>query len=364
MSKSKYVGIIDELRSELRSYSEGQRFLSEHQVALRFGVARPTAARALSQLCVDGLIERRVGSGTFVLGSGAGAAPETRIIGALLSGLGATEAWDPLATWLTRVCSSRGISVRMGSEVAPQDDVVSAVIQAKDLIAQHVDGVLFSPLEAVPDRQRENVAIVSMFADAQIPVVLLDRDILDFPARSTLDLVGVDNVYAAAEIGYHIAETGHTRPRFFSRPNFPSTTDLRVAGCSIALAHAGIDLPHDWHITGDPADPVCVERFLAEHDPDSVIASNDWTAALLIQTLARLGRRVPDDIAVVGFDDVIYSTLLTVPLTTVHQPFDKIAQAAVQVLLDRIERPDSPTVTVQLPGNLVVRGSSANRRQG
>jgi len=359
VTESKYARIADELRSELRSYTEGQRFLSENQVAIRFGVARPTAARALSELCLDGLIERRVGSGTFVCESAGRTAAGGRTIGILLSGLGATEAWDPLATWLTRVCSSRGISIRMGSEVAPQDDAVSAVIQAKDLISQRVEGVLFSPLEAVPDRQKENETIVSMFADACIPVVLLDRDVLDFPARSALDLVGVDNVYAAAEIGYHIAESGHTRPRFFSRPNFPSTTDLRVAGCAIALARAGIDLPHDWHVTGDPADPVCVERLLHEQQPDSIIASNDQTAALLIRTLTQLGYRVPEDVAVVGFDDVIYSTVLTVPLTTVHQPFDTIAQTAIQVLLDRIERPDAPTVTVQLPGTLIVRGSSA-----
>jgi LacI family transcriptional regulator len=358
MSEPKYAAIVDALRAELRTRSAGERFWSEHQVALRFKVSRPTAARALSELVLDGLVERRVGSGTFVRTGGAESGAG-RTFGLLLSGLGTTEVWDPLSAWLTRVCSSRGISVRMGWQVAPRDDVVSTVAQAKDLVAQGVDGVLFSPLEIVPDRERENIAIAELFTDAGIPVTLLDRDVLDFPGRSGFDVVGVDNVYAAAEIGRHLATTGRVRPRFFSRPHFPSTTDLRVAGCAIALAQAGIDLPRDWHVTGDPSDPDAVLAFLDEHRPDAVVANNDRTAALLIQTFARLGRRVPDDLAVIGFDDVVYSTLLTVSLTTVRQPFDDIARTAVRVLLDRIEHRDAPPTITLLPGTLVVRESSA-----
>jgi LacI family transcriptional regulator len=99
--------------------------------------------------------------------------------------------------------------------------------------------------------------------------------------------------------------------------------------------------------------------MLELHRPDAIIASNDHTAALLIQTLTKIGRRVPEDLAVVGFDDVVYSTLLPVTLTTVHQPFDEIARTAVQVLLDRIQNPDAAPHTTTLPGRLIVRGSSA-----
>lgn len=357
MGESKYSAIVDELRNDLRALRPGERFLSEHQVSIRFKVSRPTAARALSELCLEGLVERRVGSGTFVSESSRSGRALT--FGVLLSGLGATEVWDPLSTLLTRACSSRGISVRMGWQTAPRDDVASTVAQARDLVTQGVDGVLFSPLEVVEDREQENVAIAQMFVEAGIPVVLIDRDVLDFPARSGFDVVGVDNVGASAEIAQHLAATGRTRPRYFSRPHYPSTTDLRVAGSAIALAHAGIDLPHDWHIVGDPTDVECATEMLEQHRPDAIIASNDRTAALLIQTLAKIGRRVPEDLAVVGFDDVVYSTLLAVSLTTVRQPFDEIARAAVQVLLDRIENPDATPRTTTLPGTLIVRGSSA-----
>lgn len=360
MGEPKYSAIVDRLRNDLRTLSPGERFLSEHQVASRFKVSRPTAARALAELGIEGLVVRRVGSGTFV--AEAPRATRALTFGVLLSGLGATDVWDPLSTLLTRACSSRGVSVRMGWQTAPRDDVASTVAQARNLVTQGIDGVLFSPLEVVEDREKENVAIADLFVKAGIPLVLIDRDILDFPARSGFDVVGVDNVGASAEIAQHLAATGRARPRYFSRPHYPSTTDLRVAGAAIALAHAGIDLPHDWHITGDPSDVDCATEMLERHRPDAIIASNDHTAALLIQTLAKIGLRVPDDLAVVGFDDVVYSTLLPVTLTTVHQPFGEIARTAVQVLLDRIENPSAAAHTTTLPGTLLVRGSSAPAR--
>src|SRR5690606_12429869 len=153
---------------ELRSARAGDRFLSEHQVALRFEVSRPTASRALGELCRDGLVERRVGSGTFV-SDNQGADPRERLrsVGLLLSGLGSTEVWDPLAAQVNRVCSSLGVSLRMGPPSPPQDDVVFTRDQAMDLIDQGIDGVIFAPLENVPDRERENRRVCKMFAAAR-----------------------------------------------------------------------------------------------------------------------------------------------------------------------------------------------------
>lgn len=360
VTESKYAAIVTELREDLRHHRAGDRFLSEHQVALRFAVSRPTAARALSELCRERLLERRVGSGTFVaaVGREAGGAP-VRSVGLLLSGLGSTEVWDPLSTQITRACSSHGISVRMGPQAAPQDDVASTVAQAEDLIEQGVDGVLFAPLESVEDRESANISISEMFTAAGIPVVLVDRDIVDFPQRSSFDIVGVDNVRGAAQIGRHLAETGRRRPVFFSRPHHPSTTDLRVAGCAAALAAGGVPAPPDWHVSGDPADAGLIRTMLTTQRPDVIVASNDRTAAILIQTLTRLGKVVPDDLAVTGFDNVVYSTLLAVSLTTVAQPFEAIARVAVRVLLDRVADPEAEPRETLLPAALVVRESSS-----
>lgn len=359
MTISKYVRIVEELRKELRQYRSGDRFLSEHQVALRFDVSRPTASRALGELCRDGLVERRVGSGTFVIDPSPGTGPDRlRSIGLLLSGLGATEVWDPLSTQVTRVSSSMGISLRLGPPAPPQDDVEFTRGQAADLIDQGVDGVLFAPLEGVEDRERQNRRICRWFTSAGIPVVLVDRDAVDFPARSEFDIVGVDNVRGATQLGEHLVSQGYRRPMYFARPQHPSTTDQRMAGSLVAFLSAGIAVDPSWHVAGDPTDADLVGEALRTRDPDVVIAANDHTAALLVQTITRLGRTVPGDLAVTGFDDSPYSALLTVPLTTVRQPFEAIARAAVRTLLERDADEDAPAREILLPPELVVRGST------
>jgi GntR family transcriptional regulator, arabinose operon transcriptional repressor len=98
--------------------------------------------------------------------------------------------------------------------------------------------------------------------------------------------------------------------------------------------------------------------MLASPRLDAVICSNDLTAALLIQTLTTvLGLSLPRELAVAGFDDVNYSTLLAVPLTTMRQPCRAIAEAAVNSLIARVEDPSLPPRQILLSAELVIRKS-------
>lgn len=365
MTSSKYMQIVEELRRDLHTSRPGERFLSEHQVTMRFDVSRPTASRALTELCRDGLVERRVGSGTFV-SDNPSADPRERLrsVGLLLSGLGSTEVWDPLAAQVNRVCSSLGLSLRMGPPSPPQDDVLFTRDQALDLIGQEINGVIFAPLENVPDRERENRRICKMFTAARIPVVLIDRDIVNFPERSEFDVVGVDNVRGGAQLAEHLVSRGYRSPVYFSRPQHPSTTDQRVAGCAVTFLARGVHVPAGWHVEADPGDGELVARLMTDRSPDVVIAANDHTAARLIQTLARLGYSVPEDVAVTGFDDTPYSALLSVPLTTVRQSFEAIARAAVRTLFERIGEPEAAAREILLPPQLVVRESTGGAGHG
>lgn len=363
MSSSKYVQIVRQLRDELGKLEPGARFESENQLAVRFGVSRPTAARSLRELQDEGLVERRIGSGTFVLGPGGTAGVAIPVtIGLILAGLGATEVWDPIARHITTAASTLGVSVVVGPEHNPRDEVSAVTAQAEWMLERGISGVLFAPLENVADRERENQAICALFTSAGIPVVLLDRDIVEFPGRSNNDVVGMDDVRAGAMVGDHLTERGLHPALFLSRPNHPATTDLRSAGCRWALARGGATVPNTWHVSGDPTDHEWVAATLSKHSPRVVVCANDRTAALLIQTLARLGRRVPQDVAVVGFDDVVYSRLLPVALTTVAQPFAQIAEVAVNRLLQRIEQPAMPATELLLAAQLMVRDSTPSDR--
>jgi LacI family transcriptional regulator len=104
-----------------------------------------------------------------------------------------------------------------------------------------------------------------------------------------------------------------------------------------------------------------LERLLgSERPPTAFFVSNDLVAIDLIEALEQLGRRVPDDVSVVGFDDIALAGLARVSLTTVAQPRERLAELALEILLDRIETGErEPFRRVRLDPRLIVRGSTA-----
>jgi DNA-binding LacI/PurR family transcriptional regulator len=108
---------------------------------------------------------------------------------------------------------------------------------------------------------------------------------------------------------------------------------------------------------GNPSDVALLESILRKDKPDAFLCANDLTAGNLMHTLMSLGKRVPEDVRIVGFDDVKYARLLPVPLTTIHQPCQNLGKVAISVMLDRIANPELPPREVLLDCDLVVRKS-------
>jgi DNA-binding LacI/PurR family transcriptional regulator len=108
---------------------------------------------------------------------------------------------------------------------------------------------------------------------------------------------------------------------------------------------------------GDVSDPKAVKSVLRRDRPDAFVCANDLTAGNLMHTLISLGQRIPEDIRIMGIDDVKYARLLPVPLTTLHQPCRDIGRMAMAVMLDRIANPDLPPRDVLLRCEVVVRKS-------
>ncbi|MEX0654390.1 MAG: GntR family transcriptional regulator [Phycisphaeraceae bacterium] len=361
----KYRLILDHLREGIRTgrFQTGRRLPSEMELARKYGVSRPTAVRAMQELQSLGLVERRVGSGTYLRNSEAGSTQQSATFGLLVSGLGNTEILDPICSEITRAAEAhRHIVVRgtpgdlsAGEDFSPEQ----AETLCRQYIDRHVDGVFFAPLELPENRVEVNQRMAESLTRAGIAVVLLDRDLLDFPQRSDFDLVGIDNFAAGFDLADCLLESGRRHLRFFARPSYPATTDLRMAGCREAMARRGLKVPRTWARFGDPAEPAAVKALLARPTPDGIICSNDLTAAVLMQTLGDLDVRVPTDLAVAGFDDVRYATLLSVPLTTMRQPCQSLGTVAVRTMLERLAEPALPPRQISLPATLVVRRSTA-----
>jgi LacI family transcriptional regulator len=364
-AEPKHREISRQLLSEIAvgKYGPGGRLPSESQLVQRFQVSRPTVGRALRDLQAEGLIERRAGSGSFVRQPTAAAAPAapTRQLGLLIPDLGTVEVFALICGELASVVRSCEYTLLWGDSAYPsydkEVDEKRAVELCEQFIERRVAGVFFAPFEFNHGKEAINRKILERFGNAGIPVVLVDRDIVPFPERTNHDLVAIDNIAAGCLLAEHLFKLGCRRLAFLTWRNAAPTVDARITGVRDALLRHNLELPRDWIQTGDAEDAKFVRSLIAGRRWDAVICANDLTAAQLMRTLEKSGVRVPFDVRVVGFDDVKYATLLSVPLTTIHQPSRDIAVTACRTMLDRIADPTLPARSVLLAPRLVVRES-------
>jgi len=348
---SKHEVIFQRLHQEIKrgKYRDGARLPSETALARRFGASRPTVAQALRELQRLQLVERHRGAGSFVRSAPA----SVGTLGLLADGLGATEVIEPISVEIARAARDVGWNVVTGAAVADRPPDLIALEWAE----RGVSGVFFAPIEHHPVRSAVNREIVNRFHGRGLSVVLLDRDLAEFPERSAHDLVAVDDFFAGFDLADHLLACGCRRIIFVARREFPSTTDLRVAGARAAVARA--ERAQLEFAVGDPEDRQWLGKLLRSASADAIIASNDATAARLLQTLQALGWAVPGDVKVAGFDDVRYASLLSPALTTMRQPCAALGAAAVEAMLGRLRQPRMPARRILLRAELIVRNSTA-----
>ncbi|MGH7975455.1 MAG: GntR family transcriptional regulator [Limisphaerales bacterium] len=341
-------------------YASGARLPSEAQLVKQFGVSRPTVGRALRDLESDGLIERRAGSGTFVR-SATAQRNQTRIFGLLVPGLASTEIFQIICGEIASLARVHDFGLLWGGSTNPREDTDESLDHAKELcqqfIARKISGIFFAPAELQPGQEEANRELAESFREVGIPVVLIDRDMVDYPRRSDFDLVGLDNMGSGYLVGEHLIKLGCKRIYFVARPLSAPTVDARVAGIREAFVRHRIEPMANWIRYGPPDDLKFVRSLTAGHQADAIICANDFTAAVLLRSMESIGVKAPRDIRVVGFDDVKYATLVSPPLTTIHQPCRDIAMIAFKIMIERLAEPSLPARSVYLTPNLVVRES-------
>jgi DNA-binding LacI/PurR family transcriptional regulator len=363
MSKrSKHSQIFDDLKQQIieGKFADNGRLPSEAQLVMKYKVSRPTAARALHDLQAAGLVERRAGSGTYARSISVSDNKTGDFIGLLVPGMGVTEIFDVICGKLVRLARGNNYSVVWSGSPATYDREGAVVAQAEDfcreLIESNVKGAFFAPFGWQNGQAQINRMIAGRLRVAGIPVVLLDCDVVPFPQRSDFDLVGIDNFAAGHMLTEHLLKMGCRRLHFVANTNNAPTVAARYAGFREALLQHGVAVESGACPATDPADERMIGELL-KGKPDAFVCANDYKAGVLMHTLENLGCKVPEDVRIVGFDDVKYATLLRVPLTTMHQPCHDIAYAAWQVMQNRLASPALPYATVSLNAHIVVRQS-------
>jgi LacI family transcriptional regulator len=189
------------------------------------------------------------------------------------------------------------------------------------------------------------------------PVVAVDPHV----GASGLPTVAADNLVGAITATEHLISLGHTRIGHLSgRPDLRSS-ELREEGYRRALSQAGIPFDptlvrvgsYDPETAAQPA-----QQLLTLADPPTAIfASNDLSAIQTMNVAASLGLRVPDDLSVIGFDNIPESVFSEPPLTTIDQSIQQLGYEATLMLMRIIDEPGSQPTHVRLPTKLIVRQS-------
>ncbi len=338
-------------------YKVGQRIPSETQLSRKFDITRATVGKALRELEIAGYLDRRPGSGTYARLPNK---PQSKLLALLVPSLGEGEIFEPICSAIASNVRSHQFTILWGQ--SSSSNMIDKGRQTEELCHQYidrkVDGVFFSPIELMPGMEEVNRHVTEMLDRAGIPVVLLDCDTVKYPKRSRYDVVGIDNRRAGRVLTEHLIERGCRRIDFIYRPLSAKTIDARIAGYCETLRQHRITPRDSWIHCGEAADADFVQQITAGRLPDAFICGNDFTAAQLMRNLLNLGLSVPEDVRIVGVDDLKYASLLSVPLTTIHQPCTAIGAAAVDAMIRRIETPTSPARDIFLDFQLMVRRSS------
>jgi LacI family repressor for deo operon, udp, cdd, tsx, nupC, and nupG len=198
------------------------------------------------------------------------------------------------------------------------------------------------------------------------PPVVVGGEIVSAAMRR-LPSVQIDNVAAAEELTWFLVGLGHRRIAFMTGEQGSRMMDDREIGFRNVLAEHGIPVPHEVLAYGDLIIDGGRKATRALMDlpdpPTAIVCANDEMAIGAMAELRAMGMTVPDDVSIVGFDDIRYAEAMNPPLTTVAQPREEIGERCFYRLLNAMDDPSVETGVEIVPHKLVVRASAAAPRQ-
>ncbi|NWF90074.1 MAG: LacI family DNA-binding transcriptional regulator [Ignavibacteriaceae bacterium] len=223
----------------------------------------------------------------------------------------------------------------------------------KSLLEKHVDGLVIASVG-------QDFSHIQKIREANIPFVMVDRCFDDFDA----DSVSVDNVKGALLAVNHLIKSGHRRIAFIQGLPGTYANETRLEGYKSALTSAGISIDENL-IVGD--DFRSLNGYLEtklllklSNPPTAIFTAGDLIALGALEACRENNISIPDDLSLITFDDPVFTTYLSPPLSAVEQPISKIAEMAIAMLYRRMKNPNDERRKVLLEPKLNVRGSVAN----
>jgi LacI family transcriptional regulator len=272
----------------------------------------------------------------------------TRVIGLVIP-TGLTSIFsDPyfplLIQGVSSACNARGYSVMLWLAEPEYERMTISQILYNGLI----DGVIVSSM-LMED------PLIERLSESQRPFITVGRH----PTNDRINFVDVDNRAGAYQGVSYILHTGRRRVAMITGPRNVIAGLDRYQGYLDALRMRGLEPQPELVVEGEFSDSsgyLAMKRLLPKR-PDSVFVASDAMAFAAMRAIQETGLRIPEDIAVVGFDDIPPAATSIPPLTTIRQPILKTGNVAAEMLIDKIEHPEIQPSRIILPTELVMRSS-------
>ena len=226
-------------------------------------------------------------------------------------------------------------------------------------VANLAQGMVDGLLLVLP---RNPADYVGTLTQRNFPFVLIDHQ----GTGKEIPAVGATNWQGAFDATEHLLKLGHRRIGFITGSMDLGCAQDRLAGYRAALRTHHVPYTEELVYEGTFFQPDGFTGALALLDvpdpPTAIFASNDVMAMGAMDAIRQRGLRIPDDIAVLGFDDIPQAEMVRPALTTIQQPLEKMGRVATQMLLDLLEAPESKIQRIELPTKLIIRDSCCPRQ--
>ena len=350
-----YSSLKDQIVKEV--FRSGYLLPTEQELAQKYSVSRPTIAKVYNKLQDEGYVLKKKGAGTVVTFNNPDA---IYTFGLLLPGAGESDIFTIINDQLLKQSESGKFNCLWDGATASSADIRKSLIDTccDTYIKKKVDGILFSPLERLQHANELNRKVCDKITAAGIPLVLIDRDIVNFPERSGFDIVSIDNFNAGYIMSKLLVDAGCEHIHYLYRPDSAGSVNMRLSGVREMAYEHGLQFDEENVHCGNPGDLYFVEQIKIVKGETGIVCANDSTAAVLMSSLDVLGIKISSDVLVCGYDDMKYSQHLKYSLTTYRQPCEEIADISIELITRRVKNRNLLPVTVLLTGEIVVRDSS------
>jgi LacI family transcriptional regulator len=262
--------------------------------------------------------------------------------------------WSTFARTVQDVTDEEDYSVI----VCSSDGILEREIRFLRSLSGWISGVILHPYHVSQEKVREIIG-------DDIPMVVLGNFLIEDEKTWNWDHVLSSNLESAQEVVNYLIQLGHRRIAFIKGPEGAPTSVQRLTGYYKAFEEASLPVDNRYIVVGDyrrGGGRKGMKTLLdLNNPPTAVFCANDFSALGALEIAQQRGFRIPEEISIVGFDDIDEAAHAFPPLTTIRQPPDYVGRIIAETLIERINGREEP-VKVCLEGELVVRGSTAPPR--